>query len=434
MGFLAFGVNWRKKRLIKQLPEELFRTELSPVINAQERFLRQSYSRNEVLSDVYKTITLLARSAGSIITANNYLNFYFQGEEFFSKLKEDIKDARESIHMEFFIWRSDPLGTEFLELLSIKVKQGVEVRLIFDGLGSLFTISRKYRRALKKAGIAYKFFLDPTIPLAKLNINYRNHRKIVVIDGEIAYTGGMNLGEEYIHGGSRFTDWRDTQIRMTGSSVSLMQTVFLTDWYNSGNELLTGKISAPENWKDRSGVPVQLCVSGPDSDWGSIEMSYFHIITNANREVCIQSPYFIPGEPIQQALETAALSGVNVRLMITGKPDKKTPFYAAFTYFKRLLEAGVKIFLYKAGFLHSKVIIADKMIVGMGSCNFDVRSFRLDYEVNTFIYDIESAKLIQDQFETDLANSSEFTMEDFKNFSFLRRLINSICRLFSPLL
>ncbi|MBN1649615.1 MAG: cardiolipin synthase [Spirochaetales bacterium] len=434
IAYLIFGVNWRKKKLIRQLPEELFRNELEPVLEAQEKFLAKASVKDEIHNDIYKTIKLIMRSSSAVITANNAIDLYFEGKPFFDALRNDILKARESIHMEFFIWRSDPLGTEFLELLAAKVRENVKVRLIFDGLGSLFTVSRKYRKALKKAGIAYKFFLDPTIPLVKMNINYRNHRKIVVIDGKTAYTGGMNLGTEYMTGGSRFARWRDTQIRLTGQCVRLFQTVFLTDWYNSGNELLTDEILFPSVWRRPAGVPVQFCVSGPDSDWGSIELGFFHIIANANHEICIQSPYFIPGEPVQQALETAALSGISVHLMMTGRPDKLIPFFAAFTYFKRLLEAGVRIYLYTAGFLHSKVVIADANILSVGSCNFDLRSFRLDYEGNVFVYDRKTAEKMRDQFFKDMDRCSPFTFDDLKRFSFPRRLVNSVCRLFSPLM
>ncbi len=434
LGYLIFGINWRKKKLIRQKPEELFRQELEPVLEAQEHFLNRLFNRNENENDIYKTITLLLRSSSAVITSNNRMDAFFDGKSFFEALKGDIKKASDSIHMEFFIWRSDPLGDEFLTILSEKVRQGVKVRLIFDGLGSLFTISRKYRKALSEADIEYKFFLDPTIPLVKININYRNHRKIVVIDGKTAYTGGMNLGTEYITGGSRFANWRDTQVRLTGHCVILLQTVFLTDWYNSGNEHLTDKLLFPSDWRKRTGIPVQFCVSGPDSDWGAIEMSYFHIITNANSEIYIQSPYFIPGEPVQQALETAALSGVEVKLMMTGRPDKKIPFFAAFTYFRRLLEAGVHIYLYQAGFLHSKMVIADNALLSIGSCNFDLRSFRLDYEGNIYVYDKKQAALMKTQFEKDRKLCSQFTLEDLNKFSFPRRLINSICRLFSPLM
>ena len=434
VAYLLFGVNWRKKKLIRQLPEALFKKELEPVLEEQEKFLDSENRKDEKHSDMYKAIQLLMRSSSAIITANNEIDLFFEGEPFFEALMNDIRAARESIHMEFFIWRSDPLGREFLDIMAEKVKEGVKVRLIFDGLGSLFTVSRKYRRALKKAGIEYKFFLDPTIPLAKLNLNYRNHRKIVVIDGKTAYTGGMNLGTEYITGGPHFARWRDTQVRLTGQCVKLMQTVFLTDWFNSGNELIRDHLLFPSDWRKRSGVPVQFCVSGPDSDWGSIEMGYFHMIANANHEICIQSPYFIPGEPIQQALEIAALSGVSVHLMITGNPDKKTPFFAAFTYFRRLLEAGVKIYLYEAGFMHAKTLIVDSYLMSIGSCNFDLRSFRLDYEANVFLYDRKAAGKMRKQFDLDLEKCREFTLAELKAFSFPRRLLNSVCRLFSPLM
>ncbi|MEA1911693.1 MAG: phospholipase D-like domain-containing protein, partial [Spirochaetota bacterium] len=235
-------------------------------------------------------------------------------------------------------------------------------------------------------------------------------------------------------GGKNFNTWRDTHIKLEGESVHMLQSVFLSDWYNSGGENIQGESYFPPVLDTKNNLPMQIVVSGPDSDWFSIEKLFFNMIMNSNRVVHIQTPYFIPSHSMINALETTALSGVEVNLMITGNPDKKIPFWVAQTYFESLIEAGVNIYLYKNGFLHSKVLIVDDTVSTVGSCNMDIRSFHLDYEVNAVYYNKEvTVKLIK-QFKDDLLYCIKIDKSTRKKLNVLIRLRNSIFRIFSPVL
>jgi cardiolipin synthase len=400
----------------------------------QKKFLGNNIAQDENESDKLKLMNLLLNSNNSIITFKNSYEIYTEGEKFFESLIRNLKKAKQSIHMEFFIWTSDSLGQRIKDILIQKVKEGIEVRLIFDGIGSFGRISYKYKKELKKAGIMFKYFLDMPAPLSLIKINYSNHRKIVVIDGEIAYTGGMNIGVEYITGGSRFDSWKDTQIKLMGESVNILQTIFLVDWYNSGTELLLDKKYFPENSNIKQDTQVQIVTSGADSEWSSIQQMYFTMITNANNEICIETPYFIPDQSTMTALETAALSGIKINILMAGIPDKKISFWAAHTYFDSLIKTGANIYFYKKGFLHSKVLIVDKTMVSIGSCNFDMRSFHLNYEINTLLYDTELADKMTKNFYDNLKNCEKITQEYLDNLGFFKSCRNSATKILSPIM
>ncbi len=432
--FILFGINWKKTRLTKQSPDTIFAKSLENILANQKQFLRKQVFSEEKENDKYKLMNLLLNSNTSILTLNNSCTVFHAGEDFFASLLRDLRNAKTSIHMEFFIWTSDRLGEEIKEILVKKAAEGVEVRLLFDGVGSFGRISYKYKRELKKAGITYKYYLDLAAPLAILKINYCNHRKITVIDGRTAYTGGMNVGEEYITGGSRFESWKDTQVRLTGESVSIFQTIFLVDWYNSGDRLLLDRKYFPENKTDTREMPVQVATSGADSRWDSIHQMYFTMITNANKEIYIQTPYFIPDQSIMTALETAALSGISVNILMTGIPDKLIPYWAAHTYFEPLLNAGVNIFLYEKGFMHAKIVIIDGTTVSIGSCNLDMRSFHINFEINALLYDTEIANEMIGSFLTDLKYSETVTREYLENIGIFKKFRNSAIRILSPVM
>ncbi len=431
--YVLAGINWKKqdRKIIRHIPEKAFENYIGSIIDHQSDFIANV--SKDIDNDIAKAATLLLRSSNSPITIHNSCELFFEGKSHFLALMKDLEAANSSIHMEYYIWRSDELGERMKDILIRKRNEGVEVRLIFDGVGSFGKISRGYRRELKAAGVEFRYFLDPFSLIWGRMINYRNHRKIVVIDGKIAYSGGMNIGTEYITGGNRFASWRDTHLRLEGESVQLIQSVFLSDWYNSGG-------TVPDflryfSFDDcRSGnLPVQIVTSGPDSDWETIKQFFFLLISNADREVYIQSPYFIPDSSIMGALETAALSGVSVSLMITGVPDKRIPWYVAQTYFENLLRAGVRIYLYHGGFFHPKVMIADS-ISTVGTCNMDIRSFNIDYEINAVFYDKRMADLLKERFEADLASCVEVSYSTFRKRNIFVRLRNSILRVLAPVL
>ena len=436
--YMLVGVDRKKHKVIARRPEDLFSERLEPVLQDQKRFIMGSDpGDSETMTDILKNIKLLLTCNQAALTMNNEAKLYHNGESLFNDMLQDLSVAEESIHMEYYIWRSDELGEKIKEILVRKARQGVDVKLIFDGLGSFGRISYRYRRELREAGVQFSYFKDLNRFLARLQINYSNHKKIVVIDSRVGYTGGMNIGSEYITGGKQFDSWRDSHVRLRGNSVSILQSIFLTDWFNCGHKLLMDDDFFPDirtELHPSHEIPIQIAVSGPDSKWNSIELLLFNMITNANHEVCIQSPYFIPDLAMMRALESAAMSGIKITLMMTGHPDKSIIWWTAFTYMEPLLEAGVEILHYEKGFLHSKVLIMDTVVSTVGTCNMDVRSFRLNYEVNTVLYDDQIARELKEQFVKDREFCRTITLEEIKSMSLPFRLRNSFCRLFSPLM
>ncbi len=426
------GINWKKYKIVKQRPEITFQKELGSILKKQKVFMGELSSTID--NDIAKTMILSLQSSNSIITLNNTTEIFFTGELFFQSFLEDLDNAKQSIHIEYFIFRDDKIGNRIAVILKRKALEGLPVRILFDGVGCFNKMSKKFKRDLTKAGIDTKYFLDPANVFSGRLLNYCNHRKIAVIDGKIAYTGGMNIGDEYIDGGRQFESWRDTHIKLEGESVHMLQSVFLSDWYNSGGEKIEGDTYFPSVIDKEDNLPMQIVVSGPDSDWYSLEKLFFNMIMNSNRVVYVQTPYFIPSHSMLNALETTALCGVEVNLMITGNPDKKIPFWVAGTYFDSLIEAGVNIYLYKKGFLHSKVLIVDDTVSTVGSCNMDIRSFHLNYEVNAVYYNKEiNIKLIK-QFKEDLLYCIKIDKSSRSKLSVVKRLRNSIFRIFSPVL
>jgi len=445
--YLFFGINWRKskKNLFIALPENVIKMHFSSKIKDQTDIISKIMSCQNNKS---KKISSLALNAGyAFITDKNSVDIYDNGEKLFDKMIEDLENAKQSIHMEYFIWKSDKLGVRIKDVLIKKSKENVSVKLIFDGLGSMWRISREYKKELREAGIKFLYFNDPFSIFMTRLVNYRNHRKIVVIDGSVGYTGGMNIGQEYIDGGVHFDKWKDIHMRICGESVNLLQNVFACDWYNAGGsdilyystseEVILGHAPLFKQLdlsQSLGNVVMQIITSGPDSKWDSIHKVYAKMIAEAEEEVLIQSPYFVPDLSIMSALENAALSGVSIKLMITGNPDKRIPWWVAQTYFDTLLQAGVEIYLYKKGFLHSKVLILDGDIVSSGTCNMDIRSFLLHYEVNTIIYDKSVTETFRNIFNNDILESEKISLDKYKKRSIFVRLRNSLFRIISPAL
>lgn len=430
--FIVIGRKWRRKKLLKVPVEQILSEYRDKHSRSHKQFLSTLEKNSECASDMIKVSNLLYNGGMASLTFSNEPELFFNGKDFFDRLFLDLERAKESIHMDFFIWKSDKLGEGMAKLLARKQSQGVKVKLIFDGLGSLMRISPSYRRKLKVSGISYHYFMDMRHWKSQLRINYNNHKKIVVIDGNTAYLGGMNMGQEYIDGGP-YPYWRDTQIRLTGSAVDLVENAFLIDWSNCLGEDYPEELR-PDMLQEEGSIPLQIALSGPDSHWSTLKLAYFTLISNANEEVLIQSPYFIPDQSIMEALISAALSGINIELMITGIPDKYTVWWAAHTYFQPLLEAGVRIFLYEKGFLHAKTFVVDKLISSVGTCNMDIRSFSLHYEINALIYHERTAQTLRNQYMLDRNFCREVKVSDMRKLPLLKKFRNSLMRIFSPLL
>lgn len=343
---------------------------------------------------------------------------------------EAIRTATQHIHIEFFIFEDDKISNELKELLMEKARNGVRVRMIYDYLGS-YVLSKKYLSDLKKSGVYVRPYLPLRLRLGRSKINFRNHRKILVVDGLIGFTGGVNVADRYIYG-NRLGIWRDTFVRFEGEAVHGLQVQFLIDWYFVERKVINDKKYFPEPAVyDRN--MVQIVSSGPDTDWQSILQGIALAIMTATKYVYIHTPYFVPPETILNALQTAALGGVDVRLMIPAKSDSKLSDACSWSYLGDVLQAGVKVYVYSQGFLHSKAIVIDDMVSIVGSANMDERSFSTNFEVNSFIYDKKVSQHLKSLFLKDMRVCEKLNMNDWSNRKRSQKLKESVARLFSPL-
>lgn len=380
-----------------------------------------------------KIVNLLENNSFSLLSENSKVEIIQSGEEKFSKLKDDLKNAKKFIHMAYYIWRYDNLTREIQDILIERAKNGVEVRVLVDALGS-FSLPKKYCTSLRNAGVKIYRYFDFDSPFTLHTINHRNHRKIVVIDGTIGYAGGMNMGQEYITGAFGFKRWRDTHVRIFGDSVKNLQAIFSLEWENTTKQKLYDKKYFPDINEKIGNTIMQTTLSGPDSQWDAIKQMYFTMISSAKKSIYIQTPYFIPDEGLIDSLKTASLSGITVKIIVTGIPDNKAPYWAAFTYFEELIESGIEIYHYNKCFLHSKVIVIDSEICSIGTANFDIRSFTINYELMMVFYDSKISKNLVKDLEKDIESSSIMTTEKYNAISSVAKFRNSIARLASPLL
>jgi cardiolipin synthase len=377
---------------------------------------------------------LVRRNSHSALTRRNKVEILQDGAAFYARMIEDLKAARHSIHLQYFIWGADAFTEKLKDILTERARAGVEVRLLYDPLGSRKHLTHAYVRDMEAAGVR----VSPTAPLWRLHtISYRNHRKITVIDGMIGYTGGMNIGQEQLDGGKGFDSWRDTQVRIVGEGATALQTVFMVDWYNAVREnlFLPAYFPTIATEPTEGDVPVQILTSGPDSQWAAIRQLYSLMIVTAQRHVLLQSPYFIIDASLAEALRAAALSGVDVKVMLTARASgDPVPGWAGNTFILDVLAAGVRVFMYEKGYLHAKTISIDSEICSIGSANIDIRSFSINYEINAVLYDEWLAKELEEAFERDLAHCTEFDPDEYSKRSAASRFRDSVARLFSPLL
>jgi len=421
--YLFIGRNWR--RLRKKETEVTSISDIKKLKPINFKKLKVSPRDQEIMELAYKNSYTLPK-------LHNRIKVYINGEKKFKDLLKDIKSAKNFINMEYFIWKKDPTTDKIKAALIERAKKGVKIRILVDRIGGN-ELPWNYFKDFKKAGIDFHWFFDFSLK-SILRINYRDHRKIVNIDGRIGYVGGANIAQEYADGGKRFGYWRDTHLRIEGEIVDTIQDFFALNWFNTTKELVNQKKYYFKDHSVREVHPMQLVGSGPDSKWGSIHQVYFALLGMAQKSIYIQSPYFIPSPSIQTALVTAAMRGVDVRIIVTGKVDKLLPYWAAFTYFEPLLEAGVKICHYQKGFMHAKAVMIDSEIASIGTANMDVRSFNLNFEINTIIYGNGAVKKMEKLFFQDMEECTGFTIEDYNALSPLVKFRNSIARIFAPLM
>ncbi len=372
--------------------------------------------------------------SGARLTTNNRVNVYVNGKDKFKQLIEDIKNAKKYIHIEYYIFKNDILGKSIIDELTKKAKSGLEVRLLVDSMGSR-KLTRKALKEYIHAGGKFSIFFPGILPHLNTRINYRNHRKIVVIDGKLGYVGGFNVGKEYINKDPEVGFWRDTHVRIQGEAVDYLNERFLLDWCHASEEDIENYENYSEEFSEDFGdVGMQIVTSGPDHKEEYIRNAYLKLINNAKKNLYLETPYLVPDGPILESLKISALSGVDVRIIIPGKPDHFFMKWAASSYVGELLEAGIKVYNYEKGFIHSKTIVADGAVMSIGTANMDIRSFKLNFEVNAFIYDNRIAKDGETEFLKDIKDSEEITKEIYDNRSISLRIKESLIRLVSPIL
>lgn len=369
----------------------------------------------------------------SFLTQNNRIFLLTDGQHKYESLLEDIQAARKSINIMYFIIKNDHAGRHLIDALTDKAREGLEVRLLMDATGSR-EITRLSLVDYKKAGGRYAYFFPPKFKCLNIKLNYRNHRKLVIIDKKIGYLGGFNIGREYLGQKKKFGYWRDTHLRLMGSCVQDMNARFILDWRFASKEdlpLSSAYYGAAENAGETG---IQIVASGPDSKEPEVKRGYLKMITSAKKNIYIQSPYFVPDFSIMESLKNAIASGVDVRIMIPNKPDHHFVYWATYYYVGELLQAGARIYIYQNGFLHAKNICVDGEVASVGSANFDMRSFYLNFEVNAFLYDAEEVYKLESIFESDIALSDELTVEMYEARSLWIKVKESFSRLLSDLL
>ena len=389
-----------------------------------------------ILKDDQELVTL-CYSFGSYPIPGNDIKIFTNGKDKIEALKKDILNAKESINIQYYIFVNDKTGKVIMDLLCKRAREGIDVKLIYDSIGSR-KAPRRFFKKLEKAGGQVGEFFPPLFHIRNLNLklNYRNHRKIVVIDGRIGYTGGINLRDDHMGLDKKIKPWRDTHIRVEGSGVYALQNSFLDDWRYSTNDNTPPKLYLENGYfpspKICGTATVQFVTSGPDSQVQKIKETFVKMIINAKKRVYIQTPYFIPDDVFFAALRIAINSGVDVRVMVPNVPDKKTVYLATLSYLKEVADMGVKVYLYN-GFLHSKTILVDDNKLSIGTCNTDNRSFGLNFEDTMIIYSESLNKEYEDIFDNDMKNSIEVNSEFFKKKKWITKMLQAIMRLLSSL-
>lgn len=434
--YLMFGLNRRKYKFSRIKQADRVQDYLGRVDGFYQDNLRSRALVPNADDIHHKLIHLIAESSEFYPYPGNKVTLLRNGPDTFEAIFEALEKAEKFIHIQYYIIEEGELTDRMLEILKEKSEQGVEIRLLYDGVGS-HQLSNKFLSQLQDNDIGCHCFL----PIANLRVtstlNYRNHRKIVVVDGKVGFTGGINISDKYIKAEDDLGIWHDMHLRVEGPAVNSLQAVFTTDWYfakgqDDGEDLLQTKYF-PQADKQGDSV-VQVVASGPDSDFPAILKQYFAMVNQADDYVYIANSYIVPGEAMLNALQTAALSGVDVRILVPAKSDSTIVKWGVQSYFEEMLRAGIRIYLYPDHFLHSKVIVVDDSIASVGTANFDIRSFEQNFEVNAVIYDKEVAKNLKQHILEDMSKSQELDLEKFRERHWTDRLREGLAKIFSPIL
>jgi cardiolipin synthase len=387
----------------------------------------------QVVQEHHRVLAYLQSLAHAPMTCRNETTILADCSEAYAVMLAAIAKAVDHIHLQFYTIRSDRVGRCFQSLLIAKSLAGVKVRVLYDGLGS-YKLDPTFIREMKEAGIEVSSFLPPLIAFFDKRVNYRNHRKTLIIDGEVGFMGGMNIGEEYVGGNQRLGYWRDTHLRLKGDAVYDIQNIFMADWSMSTGQTFMEEPRYYPKHQIQSHECIQIITSGPDEQWDQILELFFVALSSANTCIYLTSPYYIPEASITMALKTAALSGVDVRLIIPYKADSRLVQWASLSHMEEIMRAGVKCYLYRKGFIHAKILIIDEVMATVGSANMDMRSFFSNFECNAMFFDSSTIATLINNFNEDLNQSKQLELHEVANRSKLQRTKEVIARLVSPLL
>ena len=430
--FLGQDMHKRKMFRIKELEDKL-----SEAIHIQERQAKsmELEKMDKNLQGFSDLIYYNLQSSGAVLTDDNDVDIFTDGNDKFEALLEDLEQAKSFIHLEYYIIKNDELFQRIAEVLERKAAQGVEVRVLFDAMGSR-TVRHSYWKQLRKKGIRTAEFFPAILGRFQLRINYRNHRKIVVIDNKVAYVGGFNVGKEYIDRDPKFGHWRDTHLRIQGTAVMSLQLRFILDWNYAAKEDLLAEKKLFEGLElgKRDQVEMQIVSSGPDNTLEQIRDNYLRLFAKAKEHIYIQTPYFIPDDTLLDTLLLAIRSGVEVNLMIPCMQDHPFIYWATYSYVGELVRAGANCYTYDKGFLHAKGVCVDGKAFCYGTANMDIRSFALNFEVNAVVYDKALSEKMEAIFREDLKDCTHITKELYESRSLPIRIKEQFCRLLSPLL
>lgn len=422
--YFFFGQDNRKQRIISR------RTYKRIMKRPQEGKLPQDAC--SVPAPYQPLVTLLSNCNQSSLLYGSEISIFTTGADKFSELLGDIEKARHHIHLQYYIFCDDEIGNRVKKLLIGKVREGVEVRVLYDDVGC-WNVKDRFFKEMKDAGIEVYAFLKVAFPIFTSKVNYRNHRKIVVIDGEVGFMGGMNIADRY-EKGTGWGTWRDSHFKIVGKGVHGLQSSFLIDWYVVSKKLLNGRRYYPAVKVYRDDNIMQIATSGPVGQWRTLLQATIFTIANAKKYIFIQTPYFLPTEGLNQALQTAALGGVDVRLMLPKRSDTHTANMATHSFIDEMVKAGVKVYFYKPGFLHSKLVVTDDSLTCIGSANMDFRSFEHNFEINAFVYQPSFALQMKSVFLHDMHSCERLVPSQWLKRPVKQRIAESFMRLFSPLL
>ncbi|MEP7165675.1 MAG: cardiolipin synthase [Ferruginibacter sp.] len=430
--YLAFGINyWRKKLYTKKMcADEEMLVELKQKVS---HFEKVALNEEDLLQDDYGELSsMLLKDLQSPLTGNNEVKLLLNGEEKFPELMAAMEKAKHHIHIEYYIFEQDEIGSAIIELLIKKAEQGVLVRFIYDDFGSP-SIKKKIERKMRAAGVEIQPFHKVHFYLLANRINYRNHRKIVVIDGETGFVGGINVSDKYINNKKGQLFWRDTHLRIDGPGVYYLQYLFITDWnFCCPGKLKPGDVYFEPRLAANGNAYLQVVSSGPDSAQPSVLFAVLQAIYLAKTEILITTPYFIPGDSILDALRIAALSGLSVKLLVPGKCDSRLVNGASKANYNELLQAGVEVYVYRKGFVHAKTLVTDGKLAMIGTANMDHRSFELNFEVNALVYDNALSGKMREVFFEDLKSAEKLDPEQWYKRSAYTQFPEKLARLFSP--